>query len=89
MKQSYYDPYSLRDVSISEPRLGRYLFDEGWFVCVEANAKNRLGGYVGLTMTAYVISKGAVSDSLSGQGICDNVAMTPWPEMESGGRDRN
>ena len=49
------DPDSLKDFSISEPRLGKmyggvfngFKKDPGWYVCFTYNAKNAYGGYTG------------------------------------------
>ena len=86
MKQTFVDPASIRDVSISAPVAASADFDQGWRVCVQANAKNRLGGYTGLETTAYFFRNGVIAVVYDGQGLCDNVAMTPWPEMTGGGQ---
>lgn len=88
MKETFVDPYSLRDVSISTPAGYHYFMEQGWLVCVQANAKNSLGGYTGLETTAYLISKGEIAETFHDQSICDNVAMTSWPEMDGGGLNR-
>ena len=88
MNNTYYDPYSLRDVSISAPEPRNVVGYKGWVVCVQANAKNRLGGYTGLETTAYMLSQGAVADTFTGQDICDKVSLTPWPEMTAGGQNK-
>lgn len=85
MKETFYDPYSLRDVSISTPVQAHDLFSQGWLVCVQANAKNRMGGYVGLTTTGYWISRGVITDSFENEELCDRASLVPWPEMEGGG----
>jgi len=85
--KTYFDPYSIRDASVSDPQQGYIYFQQGWIVCVQDNAKNRLGGYVGLTTTAYLINHGEIVDSQDGVGaaMCKNVTMIPWPELEGGG----
>jgi hypothetical protein len=66
IKTVFFDPYSIRDAEISEPFPGgtaiNYSFEsgEGWVVCVRANAKNRLGAYVGLQETAFIIRNGSI-----------------------------
>lgn len=84
MNQTYVDPPSIRDVSISSPVEARELFMSGWLVCVQANAKNRMGGYTGLTTTAYWINRGVVTDEHENDDLCDRVPLAPWPEMNGG-----
>lgn len=48
VKKHYFDPYSMRDVAHSTPIQGHLYFKQGWLVCIEANAKNRMGAYTGL-----------------------------------------
>jgi hypothetical protein len=79
---SYYDPHSMRDVSISQPRAGLMDFQQGWIVCVEANARNRLGAYAGMQRTAYLIRKGELAGQADGGGLCDAGLFYPWPDME-------
>jgi hypothetical protein len=79
LRTSLYDPYSVRDLSITEPRQGRAwrgLLVGGpfnaWATCVTYNAKNRMGGYVGLSTTVVWIVNGAIVGSEpydSGAGI--------------------
>jgi hypothetical protein len=59
-RQAYFDPYSMRDVRIATPREGRVYFDRGWVVCLQANARNRMGAYTGLQYTAFLIRDGRV-----------------------------
>ena len=82
--RSYFDPYTIRNVSVSEPRQGHLLFQQGWIVCLEANAKNRMGGYTGLQRTAYLINRGKVVQTASQAALCDDarISYTPWPELE-------
>lgn len=81
--ENYFDPYSMRTVAISAPRTGHLYFQQGWLVCFQANAKNRLGGYVGLTKTAYLINRGRVVTSMEDALLCDQVSLIPWQEMEA------
>ena len=83
--RSFFDPYSMRNVAISYPNQGHIFFKQGWIICLEANAKNRLGGYTGLKKQAYLVNNGQVINSVGGQGICDGVSLSPWPEMENRG----
>ncbi len=61
IQKTFYDPHSLRDVSISNPKMGNAIIDEGWIVCLKANGKNLYGAYTGLKETAYVIKFGKVT----------------------------
>jgi len=59
MKSTLLDYRALRDVRISEPAA----FTDGggrphWLVCVEYNAKNGYGAYIGLDTYAYKFSNG-------------------------------
>ncbi len=82
MLKTFYDPHSLRDVSISWPREGWIFFDHGWLVCVEANGKNRMGAYVGLEQTAYLIKNDQVANEAQDASLCTDRNWQPWPEME-------
>jgi hypothetical protein len=70
IKTNFFDPYSLRDVEISEPVAVSMVFDgvtpiphSGWMVCLKANGKNRFGGYIGLQLTGYLFQGGAITTS--------------------------
>ena len=92
--RSFFDPYSIRDASISEPVWSRKGEPNGWLVCLEANAKNRMGGYTGLSRTAYYVRIGGhlVGSETGDYGnyICTGRTLTgmrtltfsPWPELE-------
>lgn len=85
IERTYFDPYSLRSVSISAtPSSGVFAYQSGWWVCVECNGKNRMGGYVGLERKAYLIAQNQVAMTLDGM-LCDTPPRNnfqPWPEME-------
>ena len=80
--KSYYDPYSIRSAAISYPQTGHLFFQQGWIVCVEANAKNRLGGYVGLKQTAYLLHNGTIVGQMQAAPLCQQVSYQPWPALE-------
>lgn len=50
VRLTYFDPYSIRDASITQPFIvpDYNIFRGHWGVCFRANAKNRMGGYTGL-----------------------------------------
>jgi hypothetical protein len=82
--RTLFDPYSVRSASISLPTQGHLLFRQGWIVCVELNAKNRMGGYVGLQRTAYLINRGSIAQSMEKAPLCDGnqLAYNKWPDIE-------
>lgn len=93
--RSFFDPYSIRDASISEPVRSHTGEPNGWLVCLEANAKNRMGGYTGLSRTAYYLQiggrlVGSETDDDYANYICTGRTLTgmrtltfaPWPELE-------
>ena len=83
IRTNYFDPYSLRDVAVSEPVPGRMMLRSGWIVCFQANAKNRMGGYAGLRQTAFLFQGDELVESPDANAIaCEGVPLAPWPEME-------
>lgn len=61
------DPYSVRDLTISEPRQGTVwtgLLNQGavpaWYVCAGLNARNAYGGYTGRQIYVLFIRDGRV-----------------------------
>jgi hypothetical protein len=98
-KQSFIDPYSVRDATISQPLYASAIFDgvtpfprKGWIVCIRANAKNRLGGYTGQQYTL-IAFKGDTADLvLSGpeytgqlESHCSPGTYSAFPEIEGRG----
>lgn len=94
VRESFLDPYSIRDASIAPPKPGQLsrsdaiAVEQGWIVCFKANAKNRVGGYTGLKTTAYLIRGGIVITSHSGDDhyevrtSCAGVAYESFREVE-------
>lgn len=78
IRQSFFDPYSMRDVAVSPPQTGHLLFTVGWVVCLQANAKNRMGGYTGLQRTAFLIKNGAIVNSMPRAPMCESVTVLPF-----------
>ena len=85
IKKQYFDPYSLRDVKISNVTSGHLGYTQGWVLCLECNAKNRMGGYSGLRRDLLLINDGQVVKTQENSRSCDSdvFTMTPWPEMEN------
>lgn len=89
IKESFFDPYSIRDASISTPfAVNRIGHGEIWFVCVRANAKNRMGAYTGLKPTAYWFKNGNIqlaspTASEYDEFNCAHAKYFPFPEIEN------
>lgn len=89
VRQSFFDPYSVRDASISQPFVLPYGLtgqSQSWVVCVRSNAKNRMGGYAGLQETLIVFNGDAVDVSRSMRDVtsaCRNAQYSPFPELEA------
>ena len=97
VKQTFFDPYSIRDASISEPLYASAVFDgitpiprKGWIVCLRANAKNRMGGYIGQQLTVMLFNGEAVDIALSGreyegqlQDHCKTARFSDFDEIEA------
>ncbi len=83
--RNYFDPYSIRSASVSQPVQGHFFFQQGWIVCLELNAKNRMGGYIGLKRTAYLINRGVIIQTIEQPPLCDDPRLffySAWPELE-------
>lgn len=79
-RKDFFDPYSIRSAGISAPKI----FINSVVVCVEANAKNKLGGYTGLKPTSYVfLTKELTLHGENNTLMCpENTAYQPFPELE-------
>ena len=84
IRKTFVDPYSIRSASVSQAVRGHLEGQQGWLVCVEANAKNRVGGYVGLQRAAVLLKHGQVALSRPDSGVCNGPSWSylPWPELE-------
>ena len=88
LRNSLLDPYTVRDAEIAHPTLkpSWVLGDPpGWVVCWRANAKNRMGGYTGITESRVLIRNGRVVSSDDGDApyYCGNAVYEPFPELEA------
>lgn len=89
LRSSLFDPYSVRDASVSEPRrqaswvMGA---PEAWTVCVRMNAKNRAGGYTGIKETVLLYRGGRVAESTDGPApyYCGDARYEPFSELSMG-----
>jgi len=75
VRQAFFDPYSIRDARITPPHEGQIFFQQGWIVCLEANAKNRMGGYTGLKRTAFLINNNRVVNMLADAPLCNSSEL--------------
>jgi hypothetical protein len=73
VRETFLDPYSIRDAEIAAPKLamGPGLLGDGsfatpWVVCVRANAKNRMGAYTGRTATGIQVYRGKAVGAYGG-----------------------
>ena len=94
VRETFFDPYTVRDAAIAPPKTGQLsrtdaiAIERGWIVCVKANARNRMGGYIGNRPTAYLIRGGKVVTSHTGiehyevRSNCADAAYTPFHEIE-------
>lgn len=80
VRESFFDPYSIRDAAITEPVMSTYAGLPAWSVCVRANAKNRMGAYTGRKSTAFYIQNGQVVGS--DETCLITGPQRPFPELE-------
>jgi hypothetical protein len=83
IKDTFYDPYSIRDASISNVVT---LEDTGIrAACVRFNAKNRMGGYVGKTATSLRFRGSMVISALQDAPSCmdQRLRYQNFPELEN------
>lgn len=83
LKQTLFDPYTVRDASIAAPKNGGSGLYPGWAVCVRLNAKNRFGAYTGQSTMALIMRGGKVVQSADENGwmFCQGVTYEPFPEI--------
>lgn len=77
------DPYSIRDAEISYMQLNARS-GLNW-VCVKANAKNRMGGYTGRQAIEVVVRNGKLVGNMPNSPAC-NLPTLRWqrfPELEA------
>jgi len=82
-KDTFYDPGSIRDAEISSPQTGHLFFQQGWIVCLKANAKNRMGGYAGRQTTALLLNNGHVVNTMQGAPLCNQTAYSSFSELNN------
>jgi len=83
LRTTLYDPYSVMDAAISEPRVHNAMAGPRWNVCFRGNARNRLGAYTGLNYVVFVIRDGRITASASegAQLSCQGATFGPFPEL--------
>lgn len=77
IKNTYFDPYSIRDAEISSAVEGTGIdSSKAPMICVYENAKNRMGAYTGRTGTIYYFTAdGKIGRSTSSS---DSVFVEPF-----------
>lgn len=77
------DPYSVRDAEISYMQFNKH--SGLHWLCVKANAKNRMGGYSGRQAVEVWVRKGQLAGNLPNSPACNNQNMKwqPFPELEA------
>lgn len=82
VRTSFFDPYSMRDIAISNVLSGDDPKRNA--VCIRANAKNRMGAYTGLRATGLVLSGATVENSWADDPACSDPRLmySPFPELE-------
>ena len=82
LRSRLFDPYSVRDAGITAPKWGVVgpIYGEQHFVCVRFNAKNRLGGYVGVEHWTYAWNNG---EKIARRTyiVCPDMNYLPFPEL--------
>ncbi|WP_426232347.1 hypothetical protein [Pararhizobium sp. DWP3-4] len=77
------DPYSVRDAEISYMQFNKH--SGLHWVCVKANAKNRMGGYSGRQAVEVWVRNGQLAGNLPNSPAC-NLPTMKWqafPELEA------
>jgi hypothetical protein len=89
LKKTLIDPASVRDAEIAKP-VARYSWvmtdpSPGWVVNWRGNAKNRMGGYTGITESRIFIRNGEALYSGSGFApyYANGVTYSAWPELDN------
>lgn len=77
------DPYSVRDAEISYMQFNKH--SRLHWLCVKANAKNRMGGYSGRQAVEVWIRKGQLAGNLPNGPACNNPSLKwqGFPELEA------
>ena len=84
MRQFLRDPYSVRDVEISQVVTLKAVGGNVRQVCVRGNAKNAYGGYTGKqTYLVYIGDNGQITHADQGPSmsvVCSRLSFIPFPE---------
>jgi hypothetical protein len=77
------DPYSVRDAEISYMQFNKH--SGLHWVCVKANAKNRMGGYAGRQAVEVWVRNGQLAGNLPNSPACNspNMKWQAFPELEA------
>lgn len=87
LRRTLRDPYSVRDAAISN--VGHYdngFGEAGEYVCVQFNAKNQYGAYVGLKTSLLTLNPdgtiGKPATLVSPRALCTGIPFRPLKEMD-------
>ena len=90
LEEILFDPYSVRSARIS--KANAFIDSNGDIVetiCLSFNAKNRMGGYIGVSTTGFFVrSDGTLFQSIKDYMLheeCSDQAFVPFPELEAVG----
>lgn len=88
VRDTWKDPYSIRDAEISRAWQPQGYTGGRYAVCIRANAKNSFGGYTGRQISCFGFENGVMIGGQSGAPISmateqDNsiLAWQPFPEL--------
>lgn len=80
IKDSYFDPYSVRDSEAAPPVRQKAVFFDSWVVCIRNNAKNKMGGYTGRQTSSLSIQQGQIVHVRSNDDFdCRSARFEPFP----------
>ena len=89
IRDTFFDPYSIRDAEISLPlhHPVTLMGKSNPLVCVRTNAKNRMGAYVGRKTSMYSFQHGRLVGSSSDRAVagiaCANAYYVPFEEIDA------
>jgi hypothetical protein len=89
VRKHFYDPFSIRDAKVSSIFKGfNAMAYPRWSVCIEANAKSRVGGYTGLDFHLIQFLDGKLvlfTENWAQTWQCKDRDYTPFPDINWGG----
>lgn len=77
IRQTFKDPSSMTDTSLSAPYvLKSRTWNGQWAVCLRTNAKNSYGGYVGLRDYIFIFKGGEIVDTMGGAWVNSELCQS-------------